>query len=315
MCVSRQNRHSPAGINELFEHETRYGVTNLAKVMAGISVVLALIAVGSGHVAAYVMGVIQGIAEFLPISSSAHLILLPWLFAWEDPLLHSLTFDVALHLGTLVAILGYFWADWLMLIKAVPQMVKPQQSPTSMLAWGVIIATIPAAILGVLFQDVIESALRSPLQIAVVIAIMGVVIAWIDERSSTHRELNSLSLRDALFVGLAQALALIPGVSRSGATMSAGRALGFDRVAVARFSFLLSMPITLAAVVVKADELLAIRGADVITTLIGVATAAVVGVLVIDVLLQWIRRVGFAWFAYYRIALALIVVAVWFVRG
>lgn len=290
-------------------------MTNLAKVMAGLSVVLAVIAVVSGQTAAFLMGAIQGVAEFLPISSSAHLILLPWLFDWQDPLLHSLTFDVALHLGTLVAIVAYFWADWLLLVKAIPQMVKPQQSPASMLAWGVLVGTIPAAILGVMFQDALEATVRQPLQIAVVIAVMGVVIAWIDARSSVQRSLAQLNYRDAGWIGLAQALALIPGVSRSGATMSAGRALGFDRAAAARFSFLLSMPITLAAVAIKAKDMLAIRGADVFTTAIGVATAAVVGILVIDVMLQWIRRIGFVWFAYYRIVLAIIVVVVWYVRG
>lgn len=290
-------------------------MTNLAKIMAGLSVVLALVALASGHTAAFLMGALQGVAEFLPISSSAHLILLPWMFDWQDPLLHSLTFDVALHLGTLVAILAYFWADWLMLIKAVPHMAKPQQSPASMLAWGVLVGTIPAGILGVLFQDALEATVRQPLQIALVLAVMGVVIAWIDFRSSTQRSLAQLNYRDAGWIGLAQALALIPGVSRSGATMSAARALGFDRAAAARFSFLLSMPITLAAVIVKLPDLLAIRGGDVLTTMLGVFTAAVTGVLVIDMTLQWIRRIGFAWFAYYRIVLAVVVVVIWYVRG
>lgn len=290
-------------------------MTNLSKYMAGMVCVMAIIAGVTGQTAAFLMGMLQGVAEFLPISSSAHLILLPWLFAWQDPLLNSLTFDVALHLGTLVAILGYFWSDWLMLIKAVPQMIRRQQSPASMLAWGVLIGTIPAAILGILFQDLLESAVRQPIQIAVVIALMGVVIALIDARSSMQRSLAQLSYRDAMWVGIAQALALIPGVSRSGATMSAGRALGFDRAAAARYSFLLSMPITLAAVLVKAKDLLAIQGTDVLTTVIGVVTAAAVGMLVIDVVLQWIRRIGLSWFAYYRIGLAVVVVAVWYMRG
>jgi len=269
----------------------------------------------SGQSAAFLMGLLQGIAEFLPISSSAHLILLPWLFAWEDPLLHSLTFDVALHVGTLAAIIAYFWTDWMTLLRALPQLFKRQQTPAVMMVWGVVLGTIPAAIVGLLLQDVIETSLRHPIQIAVVLAVMGVVIAVVDIRSRAQRSLAQLTYRDAVWIGIAQSLALIPGVSRSGATMSAGRLLGFDRVAVARFSFLLSMPITLAAVVGKAPDLLAIRGGDVLTTLIGVLTAAVTGVLVIDLMLQWIRQLGFVWFAYYRIVLACVVVAVWFVRG
>jgi undecaprenyl-diphosphatase len=277
--------------------------------------VLAVVSVVSGQFAAFLMGLLQGIAEFLPISSSAHLILLPWLFAWEDPLLHSLTFDVALHVGTLAAIIAYFWTDWMTLLRALPQLFKRQQTPAVMMVWGVVLGTIPAAIVGLLLQDVIETSLRHPIQIAVVLAVMGVVIAVVDIRSRAQRSLAQLTYRDAVWIGIAQSLALIPGVSRSGATMSAGRLLGFDRVAVARFSFLLSMPITLAAVVGKAPDLLAIRGGDVLTTLIGVLTAAVTGVLVIDLMLQWIRQLGFVWFAYYRIVLACVVVAVWFVRG
>lgn len=202
-----------------------------------------------------------------------------------------------------------------MLLRAVPQLLKRQQSPAVMMVWGVVLGTIPAGLLGVLFKDVIETSLRQPVQIAVVLAVMGVVIAGVDVYSHAQRSLAQLTYRDAIWIGLAQSLALIPGVSRSGATMSAGRLLGFDRVAVARFSFLLSMPITLAAVVGKMPDLLAIRGDDVVTTLIGVVTAAVTGVLVIDLMLQWIRRIGFVWFAYYRIVFAFVVIAVWVIRG
>jgi len=271
--------------------------------------------VALGQSAAFVMGALQGVTEFLPISSSAHLILLPWLFGWQDPLINSLTFDVALHVGTLVAVVAYFWSDWMALLKAVPQLVRPQQSQPAMMLLAVIIATIPAAIAGILFQDPIEAYLRSPLQIAVVLAVMGLVIAFIDRRSAATRELTTLTWRDAVWIGLAQTLALMPGVSRSGATMSAGRALQFDRAAAARFSFLLSMPITLAAVLIKIKDLLAVSGNDVVTVVIGIITSAVVGWLVIDLMLQWIRRIGFGWFAYYRIVMAIVVIGLWFIRG
>ncbi len=290
-------------------------MTRLTQVLAVGVVVLAVIAVALGHSAAFVMGALQGVTEFLPVSSSAHLILLPWLFGWQDPLLNSLTFDVALHVGTLVAVVAYFWSDWMALLKAVPQLARPQQSQPAMMVWAVIIATIPAAIAGILFQDPIEAYLRSPLQIAVVLAVMGLVIAFIDRRSASTRELTSLTWRDAVWIGLAQTLALMPGVSRSGATMSAGRALQLDRAAAARFSFLLSMPITLAAVVMKLTDLLAVSGNDVVAVAIGIVTSALVGWLVIDLMLQWIRRIGFGWFAYYRIVMAVIVIGLWFIRG
>ncbi len=290
-------------------------MTRLTQVLAVGVVVLAVIAVALGHSAAFVMGALQGVTEFLPVSSSAHLILLPWLFGWQDPLLNSLTFDVALHVGTLVAVVAYFWSDWMALLKAVPQLAHPQQSQPAMMVWAVIIATIPAAIAGILFQDPIEAYLRSPLQIAVVLAVMGLVIAFIDRRSASTRELTSLTWRDAVWIGLAQTLALMPGVSRSGATMSAGRALQLDRAAAARFSFLLSMPITLAAVVMKLTDLLAVSGNDVVAVAIGIVTSALVGWLVIDLMLQWIRRIGFGWFAYYRIVMAVIVIGLWFIRG
>ncbi len=290
-------------------------MTRLTQVLAVGVVVLAVIAVALGHSAAFVMGALQGVTEFLPVSSSAHLILLPWLFGWQDPLLNSLTFDVALHVGTLVAVVAYFWSDWMALLKAVPQLAHPQQSQPAMMVWAVIIATIPAAIAGILFQDPIEAYLRSPLQIAVVLAVMGLVIAFIDRRSAVTRELTSLTWRDAVWIGLAQTLALMPGVSRSGATMSAGRALQLDRAAAARFSFLLSMPITLAAVVMKLTDLLAVSGNDVVAVAIGIVTSALVGWLVIDLMLQWIRRIGFGWFAYYRIVMAVIVIGLWFIRG
>jgi undecaprenyl-diphosphatase len=290
-------------------------MTRLTKVFAVGVVVLAVIAVVLGHSAAFVMGALQGVTEFLPISSSAHLILLPWLFGWQDPLLNSLTFDVALHVGTLVAVVAYFWSDWMALLKAVPQLTRPQQSQPAMMLLAVIVATIPAAIAGILFQKPIEAYLRSPVQIAVVLAVMGLVIAFIDRRSAATREFTSLTWRDAVWIGVAQTLALMPGVSRSGATMSAGRALKFDRAAAARFSFLLSMPITLAAVVMKLKDLLAVSGNDVVTVVIGIVTSAVVGWLVIDLMLQWIRRIGFGWFAYYRIVMAIVVIGLWFIRG
>jgi undecaprenyl-diphosphatase len=290
-------------------------VTTLTRVLSISIAVLAIVSVAIGEWAAFMMGALQGITEFLPISSSAHLILLPWLFAWDNDLLHSLTFDVGLHVGTLAAVLFYFRDDLLSLVKATPQLLRGVRNQQTQLIVAIVVGTLPAAVLGVLFESVIEEYLRSPIQIAVVLAIMGIVIAYADRVGQTHRELTQLGWRDAVWIGLAQACALVPGVSRSGATMSAARVLGFDRNAAARFAFLLSTPITLAAVAVKADDLLLIQGSDVVTMLVGVVTAAVVGVVVIDLLLSWIRRIGLGVFAYYRWVVAIAVIVVWYLRG
>jgi undecaprenyl-diphosphatase len=215
----------------------------------------------------------------------------------------------------LAAVIVYFWSDWMLLLKALPGVVRAPQTPGSRLLIAVIVGTLPAAIVGVLFQDVVEASLRNPLQIAIVLAVMGVVIAYADRIGMTSRVLEQITWRDALAVGLAQACALVPGVSRSGSTMSAARVLGYDRAAAARFAFLLSMPITLAAVLVKFEDLLAVPADQQFTVLVGIVTAAVVGMFVIDVLLRVIRRIGMMWFAYYRWAVALVVVVVWYVRG
>lgn len=290
-------------------------MSRMSQIMALLVAVMAVAAVLLGQSSAFIMGVFQGVTEFLPISSSAHLIVIPWLFSWREPLLNSLTFDVGLHVGTLFAVLVYFWADWLLLLRSIPGLLRTPQAPGSRLLVAVIVGTMPAAVLGVLFQDVVEAALRQPIQIAVVLAVMGMVIAYADRIGKTDRVLDGISWRDALFIGLAQACALIPGVSRSGSTMSAGRVLGYDRAAAARFAFLLSMPITLAAVVVKFDDLLQVPSNEQMTLAIGVITAAVVGMFVIDVLLRVIRRIGMMWFAYYRWVVATVIIVVWYVRG
>jgi undecaprenyl-diphosphatase len=284
------------------------------RIFVSATVLLALISWWVGEWSAFVMGAFQGVTEFLPISSSAHLIVIPWLFDWQDPLLHSLVFDVGLHLGTLVAIVIYFWRDWLGLLGGIPHLLRPQTSLPARQLWAVMIGTVPAAILGILFQDEIEAYLRSPVQIAIVLAVMGLVIAYADRIGSDQRDLRDMSWREAIWIGLAQACALVPGVSRSGATMSAARVLGFDRTSAARFSFLLSTPITLAAVMFSLNDLLAIQGDQVLTLLVGVVTSAVVGWLVIDLLLAWIRRIGLGWFAYYRWVIAIVILVTWWMR-
>jgi undecaprenyl-diphosphatase len=279
-----------------------------------------------GYIRPVVMGVVQGLGEFLPISSSAHLILVPWLFGWQnDPVIDSLTFAVALHIGTLIALVVYFWNDWLDLLRAVPGFFKwavhaargdrtHKRTMSEHILTSIIIATIPGAILGLLLDELAENALRAPLLIAVTLTVLGLLLYIADKRRPEAKDLGHISWRDSLLIGFAQACALIPGVSRSGATITMGRFLTFDRMAAARFSFLLSAPITAAAVVFKIPDILAIPRNEIDVFVIGVLVSGAVGALAIGGLLSYIRRAGFGVFAAYRVALTITIVLVYLVR-
>src|SRR5438270_10885718 len=186
---------------------------------------------------AIVLGIVQGLAEFLPISSSAHLILVPWIFGWQDP---GLAFDVALHWGTLVAVLVVFWRDWL---RSLGAGFKKGPDRDKHLFWALVIASIPGAILGKLLNKLAEDRLRSPLLIAGTMTVMGVLLWLADRIGNKDQDAAGISHPRAFGVGVAQAAALIPGVSRSGATITAGLRMGYDRESIARFSFLMSTPI------------------------------------------------------------------------
>lgn len=292
-----------------------------------ITLIGCLILVAVGYVRPVVMGVVQGLGEFLPISSSGHLILVPWLFGWQnDPVIDSLTFAVGLHVGTLFALLIYFWKDWLDLLMAVPGFMRwllarvqgKQQAELrgkEYLLSSIIIATIPGAIFGLLLDKYAEEAFRSPLLIAVTLSVLGVLLYVADTKLPQAKDLASISWRDALLIGIAQSCALIPGVSRSGATITMGRFLSFDRMAAARFSFLLSAPITIAAVIFKIPDILAIPSDQFNVFLIGVLISAAVGALAIGGLLNYIRKAGFGVFAVYRILVTILIFVVYFVRG
>lgn len=277
----------------------------------------------AGYVQPVVMGLVQGLGEFLPISSSAHLVLIPWFFEWTDP---GLTFDVALHLGTLVALFGYFWRDWFDLLRAAPGFMRwmigfargdrmRKRTPSEHIISSIVIATIPGAIAGMLLKDLAEESLRSPLLISVTLAALGLLLYVADRRRPNRKLLERISWRDSLLIGLAQACALIPGVSRSGATISMGRLLCLDRATAARYSFLLSAPITAAAVVFKLPDILTIPRNEVDTFLVGMFVSALVGGLTVHFLLEYVRRAGFGVFAIYRIALAAVIVLLTVVRG
>lgn len=287
---------------------------------------LGIIASLFGDVQPVVMGMVQGLGEFLPISSLAHLILTPWFFGWQGGTIDTLTFDVALHLGTLIAVLAYFWRDWLALLRALPGWLSglpavlrgaSTHGATSdeHLLTLLVVATIPGGIAGVLLDSWAEHALRAPLLLAVTLPVLGLLLYTADRLQPQRTTFAQMSWRTALLIGVAQACAIIPGVSRSGVTITMGRALTLDRATAARFSFLLSAPITAAAVLFKLPAILHIPSAEMTTFAIGVVVSGLVGALAISGLLSYIRHAGFGVFAAYRAALAVAIVLVYLVRG
>jgi undecaprenyl-diphosphatase len=242
-----------------------------------------------------VLGIVQGLSEFLPISSSAHLIIVPRVLGWQDP---GLTFDVALHVGTLLAVLGYFWRDWLRLVR----MAHRPSTADGRLFWCLVLATIPGGAVGLALDSLAETQLRSLLLIAATSATMGALLWLADRIARQYKRLEQVSWTDALLVGAAQALAIVPGVSRSGITIAVSRTREMTRETAARFSFLLSTPIIAGAALFKLRDLSLpdITG----PFLAGILAAAVVGALAIGLLLQYLRRSGLGIFAVYRLLLA-----------
>ncbi len=257
---------------------------------------------------ATVLALIQGLTEFLPISSSAHLILLPSLAGWQD---QGLAFDVAVHVGTLAAVLAYFRHDIRRLVGDWwVSVARRRRHGSSPLAWAVIFGTIPVGLAGLLFGDLIEEHLRSPLVIGVASIGFGLLLWWADASGTRIRDEHSLTWRDVLVVGCAQALALIPGTSRSGVTITAGLAMGLSRTAAARFSFLLAIP-----VIVLAGGLEAYRGlteqvmVDWRAVAVGMSVSAASAYLCIHWFLKLLDRIGMLPFVLYRLALGLVLLA------
>jgi len=262
---------------------------------------------------AIALGVIQGLSEFLPISSSGHLALVPWLLGWEDP---GLSFDVALHFGTLLAVLWYFRMEWLALIKAAFGIITTGrvETPEKRRVVYLIIATIPGAIGGFLLQKQAESAFRSTQIIAIALIVLGIVLWLVDKAVDQRRVLGEMRWIDALLIGLSQVIALIPGVSRSGSTISTARGLRFDRESAAEFSFLMSMPIIAAAVVIEGPKALQ-EGGLTNELMSGVVASAISGWLAISVLMRYVSRHSYGIFALYRVILGIVVLAVIYARG
>jgi undecaprenyl-diphosphatase len=299
----------------------RNGIYSLAGALVASATILAALRVGDEPGAlsdwqALALGIVQGLTELLPISSSGHLILVPWLADWrylERNDSFNQTFDVALHFGTLVAVVAYFRADLARLIAAWLRSIgrRRVQTADERLAWVVAIATVPAAVIGAAGESVIADKLGEPWQIAIFLAFFGVVL-WIADRRPQARGLGDVRYGEALALGFAQAIALAPGVSRSGVTISAARFLGLDRDAAARLSFLLLVPIVLGAVLLKGVT-------DVLFSdlpsgwggpfLVGTLAAAGAGLVAIDVLLGYVRRHDYSPFVFYRLVVALFVVS------
>ncbi|HQL01510.1 MAG TPA: undecaprenyl-diphosphate phosphatase [Smithellaceae bacterium] len=259
-------------------------------------------------VQAVILGLVQGLGEFLPISSSAHLVLVPWLMNWPYS---GLTFDIALHFGTLIAVVIYFWKDWLKLLHK--GFTKPKEREGK-LFWYLVLATIPGALIGFMLEDAAETVFRRPVLIACMLMVLGVILYAADRWGKKQIDVENISLRTGFLIGLSQALAIIPGVSRSGVTMTMALALGMTREGAARFSFLLSAPIILGAALVKVPELAANPSIMDAGFLIGMAVACLSGLAAIGFLLRYVQTRTFLPFVLYRFALGALVLGVSFYR-
>lgn len=255
---------------------------------------------------AIVYGIVQGIGEFLPISSTAHLVLIPWLLGWGDP---GVAFDVALHLGTAAAVIIFFWKDWIKLIKAG---LSEPKSTDGRLFWLIMIATVPGALFGVALDKYMEG-FRNAALIGVMLIIMGIVLYYADKVGKNEVQLEKIGLKRSVLVGISQVLAIIPGVSRSGITMSMGRAMGVEKESIAKFTFLLSAPIILGdglyhAIKIKDTPIQAVP------FIVAILTAGIVGALAINFLLNYVKKKGYGIFAIYRFIFGAAIIAIYFIN-
>ncbi|MDP4121294.1 MAG: undecaprenyl-diphosphate phosphatase [Bacillota bacterium] len=256
---------------------------------------------------AIVYGAVQGITEFLPVSSTAHLVLIPWLFNWPDP---GVAFDVALHLGTAAAVIIYFFKDWIRLIAAG---LSNPKSDDGKLFWLIVIATIPGAVFGVILDKYMAN-FRNAALIGVMLIIMGILLYYSDKKGFNEFEIKELNAQKSLILGISQVFAIIPGVSRSGITLTAGRFIGITRESIAKFTFLMSTPIILGDGLYHAKDMIHTQ-IDKGSFFAALVAAAVVGILSINFLLNYLKKKGFGVFAVYRFILGAVVIAIFFVRG
>lgn len=267
---------------------------------------------------AIILGIVQGLGEFLPISSSAHLVIVPWLLRFEDP---GLAFDVALHFGTLLALIAYFYKDWIAIFKSAlsegtlrgaslgAQYSTSPPFSAPYLLWKLALASVPGAAIGYILEKQADTLFRSPLLIAGTMAAMGLLLWVVDQTSSKIKSMAHIGFTESIFIGLSQALAIIPGVSRSGITITAGLALGLNRNAAARFSFLMATPITFGACLVKAK---AFRHSGLnLELLAGIGVSAFFGFLSIKYMLSYLQHYSYKVFVGYRLAFSALVLVVY----
>lgn len=260
---------------------------------------------------ALILGIVQGLTELLPISSSAHLAIIPWICNWEIPEY----FDVALHAGTLLAIGLFFFKDWLNLIKGgFNYVVKKDKSSEGKMFWYIVLATIPGGIIGFILDKVSEDGvigevITAPLTIAIMLILMGILLYIIDKNSKSITDYKNMTLKQTFIIGLSQALAFIPGVSRSGITMTTARNLGVKRASAAKYSFMLSAPIVLAATIFKIKDFVLN-----VPFFVGVFVSFLVGILVIKFLLKYLQKGSFKIFSIYRIIIGIIIIIIFIAK-
>lgn len=261
---------------------------------------------------AVILGIVQGLTELLPISSSAHLNIIPWLLGWtksEEFRIAFEGFDVALHFGTLLAIGIFFFKDWINLIKGgYKQVVKKEKTTEGRMFWYIVIATIPGGAIGFLLDHFLEDALTKPIIMGIALVVMGIVLYIVDKNGKSNTDYEHMSLKQTFLIGLSQALAFIPGVSRSGVTMTTGRMMGVDRESTAKYSFLLSTPIVFAATVYKFKDFVFS-----IPFFIGILVSFLVGIFVIKFLLEYLKKGSFKGFAIYRVIVGIGVIVLSFI--
>ena len=269
---------------------------------------------------ALIMGIVQGLTEFLPVSSSGHLVIVPHLLGWTDPFITSLAFSVMLHLGTLVALLVYFWKDWLAIVPAGFAALRDRSfkgDPNRRLAWLLVVATIPAVIAGPILNDRLEATVRTAEDVAIALVI-GAAILWLaDQAGRKTRQIEAVSFPLALVIGVAQAIALVPGISRAGMSISAGLFAGLTREAAARFSFLMATPVIAGAGLFEVRKLITGEAGvaiQLVPLVVGMVAALVSGLLAISVLLRFVRTHSYGIFVAERLVVAGLVLVVFLSR-
>ncbi len=256
---------------------------------------------------ALILGIVQGLTELLPISSSAHLAIIPWMLNWQGI---PEWFDVALHFGTLLAIGIFFFKDWLKLLEGgYKYAIKKEKTFEGKMFWYIVLATIPGGIIGFLLDKFVGDALSTPIIIAIALIIMGIVLYIVDKKAKSVTEYKDMTLKQTFLIGVSQALAFIPGVSRSGITMTMGRTLGVKREAAAKYSFMLSAPIVLAATIFKLKDFVFN-----LPFFIGVLSSFIVGIVVIKFLLEYLKKGSFKYFALYRILFGALIIIFWIIK-